>query len=278
MADSSSDSDDVGEKSLQKGEKRRQEESDEDSDEDSSSDVNTDGSDESFDENMEIPVEFEAFPPNEEDFNGIRCLLQQLFLKSTLDLSKLSDLIISQPEVTTLIKVVNDDDQENNGEAKTDNDDNDDESEDGVFGLTTVIDLKKHKVNEREFLKNFSFIFVRSELKKVHKKGDDAPISYFVMICKTYKDTETKMHKKSKKVKTQESGSSLSFINVEDEVFQRESQLSFSYAASADVDETLVAGRWASSDCELKPYRTVLVLPADKFDKALEGIHNMLTQ
>lgn len=30
---------------------------------------------------------------------------QQLFLKSTLDLSKLSDLIISQPEVTTLIKV-----------------------------------------------------------------------------------------------------------------------------------------------------------------------------
>ena len=53
-------------------------------------------------------------------------------------------------------QVVNDDDQENNGEAKTDNDD---ESEDGVFGLTTVIDLKKHKVNEQEFFKNFSLIF-----------------------------------------------------------------------------------------------------------------------
>ena len=53
---------------------------------------------------------------------------------------------------------MNDDDQENNGEAKTDNDDNDDESEDGVFGLTTVIDLKKHKVNEREFFKIFSLI------------------------------------------------------------------------------------------------------------------------
>lgn len=52
-------------------------------------------------------------------------------------------------------QVVNDDEQENNGEAKTDNDD---ESEDGVFGLTTVIDLKKHKVNEREFFKNFSLI------------------------------------------------------------------------------------------------------------------------
>ena len=50
---------------------------------------------------------------------------------------------------------MNDDDQVNNGEAKTDNDD---ESEDGVFGLTTVIDLKKHKVNEREFFLNFSLI------------------------------------------------------------------------------------------------------------------------
>ena len=57
---------------------------------------------------------------------------------------------------------MNDDDQENNGEAKTDNDDNDDESEDGVFGLTTVIDLKKHKVNERErvFFKFFIDCFI----------------------------------------------------------------------------------------------------------------------
>ena len=60
--------------------------------------------------------------------------------------------------------------------------------------------------------------------------------------------------------------------------FLQESQLSFSYAASTDADETLVAGRWASSDSELKPYRTVLVLSADKFDKALEGIHTLLTQ
>lgn len=61
---------------------------------------------------------------------------------------------------------MNDDDQENNGEAKTDNDDDDDESEDGVFGLTTVIDLKKHKVNEREsFFKNFHWLF-HTEIKK----------------------------------------------------------------------------------------------------------------
>ena len=60
--------------------------------------------------------------------------------------------------------------------------------------------------------------------------------------------------------------------------FFQESELSFSYPASTDSDETLVAGRWKSDDSELKPYRTVLVLSADKFDKALEGINTLLTQ
>ena len=54
--------------------------------------------------------------------------------------------------------------------------------------------------------------------------------------------------------------------------------MSFSFAASTSSEETLVAGRWTSDDSELKPYRTVLLLSADKFDKALEGIHTMLTQ
>ena len=42
------------------------------------------------------------------------------------------------------------------------------------------------------------------------------PLSYFVVICKTYKDIETKTQKKAK---TKESTSALNFINVEDEVF-----------------------------------------------------------
>lgn len=45
------------------------------------------------------------------------------------------------------------------------------------------------------------------------------PLSYFVIICKTYKDIETKTQKKAKKAKTKESTSTLNFINVEDELF-----------------------------------------------------------
>ena len=45
------------------------------------------------------------------------------------------------------------------------------------------------------------------------------PLSYFVIICKTYKDIETKTQKRAKKVKMKESTNALNFINVEDEVF-----------------------------------------------------------
>lgn len=45
------------------------------------------------------------------------------------------------------------------------------------------------------------------------------PLSYFVIICKTYKDIETKTQKRAKKAKMKESTNALNFINVEDEVF-----------------------------------------------------------
>ena len=45
------------------------------------------------------------------------------------------------------------------------------------------------------------------------------PLSYFVIMCKTYKDMEFKTHKKGKKAKVQKTSSELNFINVEDEMF-----------------------------------------------------------
>ena len=45
------------------------------------------------------------------------------------------------------------------------------------------------------------------------------PLSYFVIICKTYTDIDAETQKKAKKAKMKESTSALNFINVEDEVF-----------------------------------------------------------
>lgn len=308
------------ETSKKKG-KRRQDDSEEESDEDSSTDAQSNASSESFDKNMEIPVEFEAFSPTEGDFNGIRCLLQQLFQKYPMDLSKLSDLIISQPEIATIIKIVYDDE---NGTSEDDAGDQTEELEEDVYGVTTMIDLHKHKGKEtvkelkkflvdkcrecasketrREFeevmdgqhavgfLINERFINIppqiavpvyktlRSELKKIHKKGQDMPIAYFVTVCKTYKDIEVKTQGKRKKGKVKKMTSALNFINPEDEELLKESQLSFSFAASTSSEETLVGGRWTSDDSELKPYRTVLLLSAANFNKAMESIHAIFSQ
>lgn len=65
-------------------------------------------------------------------------------LKSTKKSCKLLKIIL-QIIYPVIVKVVNDEDDENNGESKTD-DDNVDESEDDVFGVTTVVNLKKHQV------------------------------------------------------------------------------------------------------------------------------------
>ena len=45
-----------------------------------------------------------------------------------------------------IYKVVNDEDHENNGESKEDTEEEAEDSEEDVYGVTTVINLKKHQV------------------------------------------------------------------------------------------------------------------------------------
>lgn len=56
---------------------------------------------------QEIQVDFEGRNPIDSDFHGIKQLLQQLFLKAHINLSELTDLIISQNYVGSVVKVRN---------------------------------------------------------------------------------------------------------------------------------------------------------------------------
>ena len=53
----------------------------------------------------EIQVEFEGRNPVDSDFHGIKQLLHQLFLKAHINVSDLTDLIISQNYVGSVVKV-----------------------------------------------------------------------------------------------------------------------------------------------------------------------------
>ena len=86
---------------------------------------------------MEIQVDFEGRNPQDPDFHGIKTLLQQLFLKAHVDLSGLTDLIISQNYVGSVVKQSFDD-------IANDYDEDDDIND--VFGITTVVNISDRQV------------------------------------------------------------------------------------------------------------------------------------
>jgi len=114
---------------------------------------------------MEFQVDFEGRNPQDPDYHGIKTLLQQLFLKAHIDLNGLTDLIISQNYVGSVVKQSDDADE-------SDNDDND---VNDVFGITTVINVSDRQVslkkidNVQLLLKNllYQFFSIRFFLNEI---------------------------------------------------------------------------------------------------------------
>lgn len=88
---------------------------------------------------QEIQADFEGRNPETQDFHGIRQLLKQLFLKAHIDLSQLTDMLIAQVGVGSVLKQSYDEDEDE------DEDDAMDDAHD-VFGITSVVNLTSHKV------------------------------------------------------------------------------------------------------------------------------------
>ncbi|XP_077282378.1 protein BCCIP homolog isoform X1 [Temnothorax americanus] len=102
---------------------------------DDENDVSSSNEDEEYEipneQGIELQVEFEGRNPQDPDYHGIKTLLRQLFLKAHIDLGGLTDLIISQNHVGSVIKQS----EETDESEDEDNDIND------VFGITTVINV-----------------------------------------------------------------------------------------------------------------------------------------
>lgn len=103
---------------------------------DSSSDQSDSGS-ELAENHEEIMIDFEGRNPSDADFNGIKQLLNQLFLTASINLTEMTDAIISQDYIGSVIKQMWD-------ENMPDEDEEDDD-EDSAFGVTTVINLTSRK-------------------------------------------------------------------------------------------------------------------------------------
>ncbi|XP_070925046.1 BRCA2 and CDKN1A-interacting protein isoform X6 [Macaca nemestrina] len=116
---------------VQRDEEEEDEVEDEDEDDDDS-DEEEDEENDVIDE--EVNIEFEAYSLSDNDYDGIKKLLQQLFLKAPVNTAELTDLLIQQNHIGSVIK-----------QTDVSEDSDDDVDEDEVFGFISLLNLTERK-------------------------------------------------------------------------------------------------------------------------------------
>ncbi|KAI8423084.1 hypothetical protein MSG28_014169, partial [Choristoneura fumiferana] len=187
-------------------------EDEQDSGSERDSDFDSDGN---FVGDKELQADFEGRNPEDCDFHGIKQLLRQLFLKTNVDLGALTQTIISQNYVGSVVKQCLDDPPEE--------DDDEDDGSDGVFGVTTVINITKRK----------------SELDKAIKKNMPYTFQYLIWICKTYN--------------TGDEATEVLYANQEEKPLAEEALASF----DVDVSEQVDFSQWEYEGGAMTPGRKV---------------------
>lgn len=282
------------------------------SDESDNSSENEEG--EEYTGQEEIQVEFEGRNPTDSDFHGIKQLLQQLFLKAHINLSELTDLIIGQSFVGSVVK-------QSEGEVE----DDDDEDPNDVFGITTVINLTEKQniecisqlrsllvelstehgtdrvstmvrtllsdssqplglvINERfiNIPAQISVPLLQSLCKEVKKACDKKmayDFAYYIFICKLYKlDGKSKGKKKNRKGKNPIEDQEIIWSNPEEELLDEVAEMSFEFNVKNETDSGL-SGNWLEDDISMIPFRRVILLPANKLEPLVERINEFVSR
>ncbi|NXN78019.1 BCCIP protein, partial [Bombycilla garrulus] len=260
-------------------------------------------SDEPVDE--EVNIEFEAHSISDNDYNGIKKLLQQLFLKAPVNTAELTDILIQQNHIGSIIK---------QAEVQEDSSDDEEDDDDEVFGFISCLNLTERKGTQcaeqikelllshceqsceqpvleqlRKLLNDSTkpvglilserFINVPPQIalpmhQQLQKELAEAQRTnkpcgkchYYLLISKTF--TEAKKSSSKRKEGRNQSNEELMFANAEEEFFHEKALLKFNYSVQEESD-TCLGGRWSFDDVPMKPLRTVIVVPAD-------GIHGIM--
>ncbi|XP_058666687.1 BRCA2 and CDKN1A-interacting protein [Ammospiza caudacuta] len=260
----------------------------------------------------EVNVEFEAHSISDNDYNGIKKLLQQLFLKAPVNTAELTDILIQQNHIGSIIK---------QAEVQEDSSD-DEEDDDEIFGFISCLNLTERKGTqcaeqikelllgrceqscEQQVLEQLSkllsdstkpvglilserFINVPPQIalpmhQQLQKELTEAQRTnkpcgkchYYLLISKTFTEA-TKSNSKRKEGKNQPK-EELMFANAEEEFFHEKALLKFNYSVQEESD-TCLGGRWSFDDVPMKPLRTVIVVPADGIPGIMEKLKDYLS-
>ncbi|KAG8435491.1 hypothetical protein GDO86_013429 [Hymenochirus boettgeri] len=273
-------------------------EEEEDDMEGSESEEDSEDSEEEEEEDLNevVNIDFEAFSISDSDHDGIKKLLKQLFLKAHVNITELTDLLIQQNHIGSVIK---------QAEGQEESDDEGDEDE--VFGFISLLNLTERKgtpcaeqikelvlshceeiceqstveqldkvLNDNSkpvgFLLSERFINVPAQIalpmhQQLQKELADAQKTnkpcgkchYYLILSKTFMEPA----KKSKGKMISQAKEELMFSNAEDEFFYEKAVLKFNYSVQEESDSQL-GGHWSFSDVPMKPLRTVMLIPAER--------------
>ncbi|XP_012287817.1 protein BCCIP homolog [Orussus abietinus] len=266
---------------------------------------------------MEIQVDFEGRNPQDPDYHGIKMLLQQLFLKAHLDLAALTDLIISQNYVGSVVK--QSDDGEDDGEDISDEDD----YVNGVFGITTVVNLSDRQnlpciQQLRSILKQLASDNASDATNAMIKRileDDSSTLGLLInerfvnmpaqisvpllenLMCEiqravskkmpfefTYYILICKLYKMEKIVKKTEK-SKRRGATEEPEIFWSNpeeeifaKEATFSFEFCVEKEaDSGLVGKWGECDDEMTPYRRVLLFEASKLQPIIDKIKRFVS-
>ncbi|XP_012636831.1 BRCA2 and CDKN1A-interacting protein isoform X2 [Microcebus murinus] len=276
---------------VQRDDEEEEDEVEDEDEDEEDSDEEEDEKDEIVDE--EVNIEFEAYSISDNDYDGIKKLLQQLFLKAPVNTAELTDLLIQQNHVGSVIK-----------QTDVSEDSDDDMDEDEIFGFISLLNLTERKgtqcaeqikelilsscekncdknmVEQLDKLLNDTtkpvgfLLSERKELADAHKTNKPCgKCCFYLLISKTFVEAGKN---NSKKKWSNQKKDELMFANAEEEFFYEKAILKFNYSVQEESD-TCLGGKWSFDDVPMKPLRTVMLIPGDKMNEVMDKLKEHLS-
>uniref|UniRef100_A0A3Q1MNG4 BRCA2 and CDKN1A-interacting protein n=2 Tax=Bos TaxID=9903 RepID=A0A3Q1MNG4_BOVIN len=259
---------------------------------------------------QEVNIEFEAYSISDNDYDGIKKLLQQLFLKAPVNTAELTNLLIQQNHIGSVIK-----------QTDVSEDSDDEVDEDEIFGFISLLNLTERKGTpcaeqikelilrlcekncEKSMVEQLDRLFndtarpvgfllserfinvppqialpmhqqLQKELAEAHRANKPCGKCYFyLLISKTFVEAGKS---NSKKKRSNQKKDELMFANAEEEFFYEKAILKFNYSVQEESD-TCLGGRWSFDDVPMKPLRTVMLIPGDKMSEIMEKLKEHLS-
>ncbi|XP_069467595.1 BRCA2 and CDKN1A-interacting protein isoform X2 [Ambystoma mexicanum] len=228
--------------------------------------------------NEEVSVDFEAHEITDSDHNGIKKLLHQLFLKAHVNTAELTDILIQQNHIGSVIKgtpcaeqvkeLILSQCEKNSTQSIVEQLDkllNDNSKPVGLLlserfiNVPAQIALPMHQQLQKEL----------AETQRTNKPCGKC--YYYLMISKTFKEAA-----KISSIRVGQQKEELMFANAEDEFFYEQALMKFDYSVQEESD-TCLSGRWSFDDVPMKPFRTVMLIPADKMNAIIDKLKEYLS-